>query len=146
MPWQKPWLKHRITRCFFGPIKRPPLNRDELMDDVDYYPDAYLNRLAHDGVNGLWFTIHFFQTVPSKIIPEYGQNAEPRLEKLRRTVRKCERHGIRIYPFCIEPAAFTWPTVCPGSSRKWKATRSRPGNWTPPFTGTTSPSKDRSTA
>ena len=42
---KRPWLKHRITRCFFGPIKRPPLNRDELMDDVDYYPDEYLNRL-----------------------------------------------------------------------------------------------------
>ena len=47
------WLKNRISRCFFGPIKRPPMNRDELLDEVDYYPDAYLNRLAHEGINGL---------------------------------------------------------------------------------------------
>ena len=33
---ETPWLKNRISRCFFGPIKRPPFNRDELMDDVDY--------------------------------------------------------------------------------------------------------------
>lgn len=33
---RKPFLKARISRCFFGPINRPPKNRDELMDDVDY--------------------------------------------------------------------------------------------------------------
>ena len=30
------WLKNRISRCFFGPIKRPPFNVDELMNDIDY--------------------------------------------------------------------------------------------------------------
>ena len=44
-----PWLKNRISRCFFGPIKRPPFNIDELMNDIDYYPEEYLNRLAHEG-------------------------------------------------------------------------------------------------
>ena len=29
------------------------------MADVDYYPDAYLDRLAREGVNGLWLTIEF---------------------------------------------------------------------------------------
>ena len=43
---RKPWVRNRIARCFFGPIKRPPLNHDELMDDVDYYPEPYLDRLA----------------------------------------------------------------------------------------------------
>ena len=49
---RKPVIRTRISRCFFGPINRPPKNRDELTDDVDYYPDQYLNRLAHHGVNG----------------------------------------------------------------------------------------------
>lgn len=53
---RQPWLRNSISRCFFAPIKRPPLNRDELTD-VDYYPDAYLDRLAHEGVNGLWWMI-----------------------------------------------------------------------------------------
>ncbi len=101
---RKPWLKSRISRCFFGPIKRPPLNRDELMDDVDYYPDEYLNRLAHEGINGLWLTIAFrdlCKTSISKLDPD----AEKRLAKLRRTVDKCLRYGIKTYIFCIEPRA-----------------------------------------
>ena len=53
--------------------------------------------------------MHFFRTVPSRIIREYGQDAAPRLAKLRRTVEKCAAYGIRIYPFCIEPAAFSSP-------------------------------------
>lgn len=106
---RKPVIRTRIARCFYGPINRPPKCKDELTDDVDYYPEEYLNRLAHEGVNGLWLTLHFFQTVPSRIIPEYGRNAAPRLEKLRRVVQKCGRYGIKIYPFCIEPAAFIWP-------------------------------------
>ncbi len=108
--WQRtPVIRTRISRCFYGPVNRPPKSKDELADDVDYYPDEYLNRLAHEGANVLWMTVHFFQTVPSKLIPEYGREAGPRLDKLRRTVQKCARYGIRIYPFCIEPAAFNWP-------------------------------------
>lgn len=104
---RKPSVRTRISRCFYGPINRPPKLRDELTDDVDYYPDEYLNRLAHEGVNVLWITVNWYELIPSRIIPEYGQNAGPRLEKLRWTVAKCARYGIRIYPFCIEPAGFT---------------------------------------
>ncbi|MDD5596890.1 MAG: hypothetical protein PHV82_03030 [Victivallaceae bacterium] len=100
-----PWIENRISRCFFGPIKRPPFNRDELMDDVDYYPDEYLNRLAHEGVNGLWLTVKFKELSRTSIIPS-DPNAEQRLEKLRKTVKKCRRYGIDTYIFCIEPAAF----------------------------------------
>ncbi|HOJ19979.1 MAG TPA: hypothetical protein PLY56_00445, partial [Armatimonadota bacterium] len=97
---RRPVIRTRVARCFYGPINRPPKSRDELADNVDYYPEEYLNRLAHEGVNALWFTLHFFRTVPSRIIPEYGQNAAPRLAKLRWMVEKCARYGIRIYPFC----------------------------------------------
>lgn len=86
-----PWLKHRISRCFFGPIKRPPYNRDELADDVDYYPSAYLERLRREGVNGLWLTVD---------MPDLD---ERRLAKLRATVEKCAANGIGIWVFGIEP-------------------------------------------
>ncbi len=95
----------RISRCFYGPIQRPPLNRNELEDDINYYPDAYLNRLAHDGVTALWITVKFQQSVPSRLFPEFGAHAEKHLEKLQRTVARCARYGIRIYGFAIEPAA-----------------------------------------
>ncbi len=103
---RRPVIRTRISRCFFGPIKRPPKNRDELADDVNYYPDEYLNRLAHDGVNGLWLTIRFSDLCPSRFFPEFGKDAERRLKKLRWTVQHCARYGIKIYAFCIEPCGF----------------------------------------
>ena len=104
-----PWVRTRISRCFFGPINRPPKLKEELAEDANYYPDEYLNRLAHEGVNGLWLTINWFRDLPSAVIPEYGKNSAPRLARLRRTVEQCARYGIRIYAFCIEPAGFRRP-------------------------------------
>lgn len=99
-------IQSRISRCFFGPIKRPPAMRDELMDEVDYYPDNYLNRLAHEGVNGLWLTIEFRDLVSTRFTPDAGKDAERRLAKLKQTVNKCLRYGIKTYLFCIEPRAW----------------------------------------
>jgi hypothetical protein len=103
---KQPVIKRRISRCFFGPIKRPPKMRDELMDDVNYYPDQYLNRLAHEGVNGLWLTVEFRDLVSTTFTPEAGENGPKRLAKLRQTVASCLRYGIRTYIFCIEPRAW----------------------------------------
>ncbi len=100
---KKPAIKRRISRCFFGPIKRPPAMRDELMDNVDYYPENYLNRLAHEGVNGMWLTIEFRDLVSTRFTPDNGKDAEKRLGKLSQTVEKCLQYGIKTYIFCIEP-------------------------------------------
>ena len=99
---RRPWVRNRISRCFFGPIKRPPFNRDELLDDIDYYPEAYLNRLAHEGVNGLWLTIEFRDIAKTSFFAP-SPEADRRLGKLRRTVEKCRRYGIGTWIFCIEP-------------------------------------------
>ena len=104
---RRPFVRTRISRCYFGPINRPPKNIDELANDINYYPDEYLNRLAHDGVNGLWVYTRFKDLIPSRVIPEYGQDSERRLKKLRQVVKQCARYGIKIYLFCIEPAALT---------------------------------------
>ena len=103
---RQPFVKRRISRCVYGPIKRPPSMRDELMDSVDYYPDQYLNRLAHEGVNGLWITVDFRDLVSTKFTPEAGKDSKRRLDKLRRTVAQCLRYGIRTYIFTIEPRAW----------------------------------------
>ena len=101
-----PVILKRISRCFFGPIKRYPKMRDELMDDVDYYPGQYLNRLAHEGVNGLWLTVEFRDLVATTFTPDAGKDGERRLAKLRQTVEKCLDYGIKTYIFCIEPRAW----------------------------------------
>ncbi len=131
---RKPWLKSRITRGFFSPTNRPPKNGDELSDNVDYYPDEYLNRLAHDGTNGLWIYTSFNQLLYSDIIEEYGEGSEKRIEKLNRVIEKCRRYGVKAYVFAIEPVAlpYEWAdkyadmtgqyvyyrhTICPNSKR-----------------------------
>ena len=96
------WVKNRISRCYFGPIKRPPLNHDELMDDVDYYPEPYLARLQREGVNGLWLTVEW-QDLAETSFTKRSPDADRRLEKLRRTVDKCLMFGIKTWIFCIEP-------------------------------------------
>ncbi len=101
---RRPWLKSRVTRGFFSPTNRPPKNGDELLDDIDYYPDEYLNRLAHDGTNGLWIYTSYKQLVPSDIITEYGADYEKRVAKLNRVIEKCRRYGIKVFAFMIEPA------------------------------------------
>ena len=97
-----PWLKNRISRCFFGPIKRPPFNRDELADDIDYYPDEYLKRLAREGVNGLWLTGELRELTRTSY-PEADPLADRRIAKLNRTVEKCAKYGLKTWLFMIEP-------------------------------------------
>lgn len=100
---RKPFVKTRITRCFFGPINRAPKHIDELFDELDYYPENYLQRLAHDGSNGLWIYVNFRDLLPSPVVGEFGENSEKRFEKLRRVVEKCLRYGIKIYLLGCEP-------------------------------------------
>ena len=99
------WLKNRISRCFFGPIKRAPFFRDELMDEIDYYPEEYLSELAREGVNGLWLTVEFHDLCSTTYIKE-DPNAQKRLAKLRDTVNRCLRYGIKTWIFCIEPVSW----------------------------------------
>ena len=111
------WLKNRISRCFFGPIKRPPFNIDELMNDIDYYPEPYLDRLAQEGINGLWLTVVFREICKTSFLPE-DPDAERRREKLRRSVEKCRKFGIKLWTFAIEPASWTLKNPCPDDALK----------------------------
>ena len=106
---KSPHIKSRITRCFFSPINRPPKNKDELSDDIDYYPDQYLNKLMHDGTNGLWIYTRFSDLFESSFIEEYGKDeyVAKRVEKLNNVIAKCKRYGIKIYVFAIEPACLS---------------------------------------
>lgn len=104
---RKPFVKSRITRCFFSPINRAPKFGDELSDDIDYYPEEYLNRLMHEGANGVWIYTRFSDILPSSIIKEYGKGYEKRIEKLNRVIEKCRRYGIGVYVFAIEPKAIS---------------------------------------
>ncbi|MFA7172861.1 MAG: hypothetical protein WC340_05515 [Kiritimatiellia bacterium] len=95
-------IRTRMIRSPVAPYRW--LSGWELTDNNDYYPEAYLNRLAHYGINGLWIPGLLRHLVASKTIPELGP-PEHRLAKLKAIIDKAERYGIRIYFFCIEPRA-----------------------------------------
>ena len=99
------WMHTRISRCFFGPIKRPPFNVDELMNDIDYYPEEYLSRLARNGINGLWLTVTFRELSTTKLMGE-NPDAARRRKKLQQVCDRCRRYGIRIWLFVIEPVSW----------------------------------------
>lgn len=104
-----PKIKSRITRCVFSPINRAPKFGDELSDDIDYYPEEYLNRLMHDGTNGVWIYTRFSDLAENSILDFYGkkEGTAKRIAKLRAVSEKCARYGIGIYVFAIEPFALT---------------------------------------
>ncbi len=103
---RRPQLLWRISRCFFSPTCRPPKCLDELTDDLDYYADPYLDRLAHEQINGLWITL-YLKDMPSRFFPAHGQGVAKRLAKLQATVDKCARYGIKCFVFLAEPKAFS---------------------------------------
>ena len=93
-------LSPRIVRSPVAPYRW--LSGWELEDERDYYPDEYLNSLAHCGVNGIWVAGLFRNLIASDVLPELGPS-EHRLGKLRELAARTRRHGIRTYLFCIEP-------------------------------------------
>ena len=98
---RQPHIKKRITRNFYTPHEA----NLELKDDIDYYPENYLSRLSHDGVNGLWMFVRLRDFVPSDIVPEYGIGGEAQLKKLNEITKKCARYGIGVYCLGVEPAS-----------------------------------------
>ena len=102
-----PLVETRISRCFFTPPSHASAEGaiNELCSDIDYYPDEYLNRLAHDGINGLWIGSSFKKMLKSNLFPEYGTEQDIQIKKLNQIVQKCKRFGIGIYLFVTEPAS-----------------------------------------
>ncbi len=104
---RRPFIKDRISRCYFTPASHAEVEEreNELCDGRDYYPDGYLNRLMHDGINALWLGASLRYLVKTPLVPEYGQDAERRLEKLNSVIKKCKKYGIRVFLFAVDPAS-----------------------------------------
>ena len=126
---RKPFIKNRISRCYFTPASHAGNEEveNELCDDKDYYPDAYLQRLAHDGVNALWLGASLRYLVKSKLVPEYGTDAEKRMKKLNGVIDKCRRFGIKVFLFAVDPASsynnphlLAHPEMIDDSRGKWR--------------------------
>lgn len=104
---REPFVKTRISRCFFTPPSHASSEglKNELASNIDYYPEEYLNRLAHDGINGLWIGTTFRKLLKSKIVKEFGSEQDVQIKKLNNIIDKCKKFGIDIYLFVTEPAS-----------------------------------------
>ena len=91
-----PFLTTRKTTR--TPVVRTRIGLHVLMSTPDksaFFSDAYLNRLAHDGVNGLMLPL--FDIYPGRLVPEFEHDPEPMFEQLRQYVQRYARHGIRLF-------------------------------------------------
>ena len=102
-----PFIKNRISRCYFTPSSHAAIEEteNELCDDRDYYPDEYLCRLMHDGINALWLGASLRYLVKTPIVPEYGVDADKRMKKLNGVIEKCRKYGIKVFLFAVDPAS-----------------------------------------
>ena len=79
---------------------------DPLMEPAaDPFPDAYLERLARTGINGIWIQGVLNTLAPSRIFPEFGARSETRLSNLNALVERAARFGVKVYMYLNEPRA-----------------------------------------
>jgi hypothetical protein len=95
---RRPWMETRILRSFYAPYYK-----NELMTGEDYYPEEYLNRLAHHRINGIWLHLRLRDIVPSAIFPEFGGEYEQTMPALRALVERAGRYGIKVFLYMLEP-------------------------------------------
>lgn len=106
-----PYLKKGTTtrKCVWNPrylYSYFSLYGDPLLEtDVDPFPDAYLERLARAGINGVWIQAVLNTLAPSKAFPEFGANSETRLLNLDKLVRRARQFGMKVYLYLNEPRA-----------------------------------------
>jgi hypothetical protein len=77
-----------------------------LYPELDPYPDGLLDRLADEGINGVWLHVVLRNLAPGGAdFPEFGAEHRTRLENLRKLVARAKRRGIGIYLYMNEPRA-----------------------------------------
>ncbi|MHB9130879.1 MAG: glycoside hydrolase family 20 zincin-like fold domain-containing protein [Armatimonadota bacterium] len=93
-----PLMPTRIYRSFAAPYYV-----DEWATGEDYYPDDYLDRLAHHGFNGIWVHATLRECARSPLFPTYGEQAETHLTYLQRLISRAAQYHIRVYLYMTEP-------------------------------------------
>jgi len=93
-------IEDRISRSPVAPYRW--LSGWELEQDGDFYPDQYLNKLAHCGMNGIWVAGLLSRLIASRTLPELGPKTH-QLERLNRLIGRARQYGINVFLFCVEP-------------------------------------------
>ena len=79
---------------------------DPLMEqDIDPFPDGYLDKLGRAGINGVWMQCVLNTMAPSRSFPEFGKGSDQRLANLNKLVERAARLGLKVYLYLNEPRA-----------------------------------------
>ena len=73
--------------------------------DVPSYPEGLLQRLAAQGVNGVWVHTVLRTLARDPAFPEFGEGCEKRIAGLRALVERARKYGIQVYLYMNEPRA-----------------------------------------
>jgi hypothetical protein len=104
-----------------GKVVREPVIRSRIAFHVGMFeraghallPDEFLNRWAHDGINGVM--LHLEELYPHRLVPEFEKPPEALFQTLGQMVQSYARFGIRLYLYVNEPKSF--PAGSPLRSR-----------------------------
>ena len=94
----RPLLDFRIHRSFLSPYWG-----GELLLPTDPYPDAFLCRLAHYSVNGIWLHALLREMVPSRVFEGFGKDSDQLMGRLNELIERAGRYGIKVYFYMCEP-------------------------------------------
>ncbi len=88
-------IVHSYVAVFGDPLLDPAL---------DPYPDGFLQRLADNGINGVWLHAVLRDMAPGgDAFPEFGEDHAVRLANLRKMVDRAAKFGVKIYLYINEP-------------------------------------------
>lgn len=73
--------------------------------EADPFPEAYLEKLARAGINGVWLQGVLNTLAPSAAFPEFGKGSGTRLRNLNALVRRASEYGVKVYLYLNEPRA-----------------------------------------
>jgi hypothetical protein len=76
-----------------------------LEEDVDPYPDAYLDRLVASGVDSVWMHVVLYQLAPYPWDSGLSAQHEARLARLKTLTERAKARGIGIFLYLNEPRA-----------------------------------------
>mgnify|MGYP002629738910 CR=1 FL=1 len=88
----------RYCSSYFGLFGDPLLE-----EDIDPYPDAYLEQLAASGVDGVWMHVVLHTLAPFPWDTSLSEHHEKRLTRLRTLAQRAQKHGIGIFLYMNEP-------------------------------------------
>lgn len=91
----------RYIYSYFGVFGDPLMN-----PELDPYPEGLLEKLAFQGINGIWMHVVLSQLSPvTPEYPEFGEGSADRLKRLKEIVKRAAKYGIEIYLYINEPRA-----------------------------------------